>query len=306
MDARLYYIGEVSKLCGGEIVNCRRKDWRHFICPYCGDEKGRFGVNSFTLWVHCFHCGHSGSVTGVLKDHKVSYQKFNLSKIVLQTVDSVKTKMPEKIAGFVSWYDKEAKKADIELGKKYFCDRGIDYKVPEWGVDIGGLNPLSIIFPIRKHGKVVSYQVRRLFEGAKPKVYSASPDLGWEKTSELLYNFDMQPIGGTLVINEGIADAIKTGGVGIFGSGVLSKSQLYQLSEINPQEVIVMFDSDAFKKSLSIADQISRGTFAKVKVFEYTKEEQENQCDPCDITDLHDRVKGCRFAANVKNQREKV
>jgi hypothetical protein len=144
-----------------------------------------------------------------------------------------------------------------------------------------------IVFPVRYRGEVVTFQARSFLSKSDIKTVSASSEDGWVKTSNALYGYDRQRKGKMLVICEGPADAMRTGGVALFGS-LITSSQMMLVSSLEPSEIVMFLDSDATSKVKTLMSKMV-GMAPVMSVVQYGKDEV---ADPCSVENVEDRIQG--------------
>lgn len=253
----------------------RRGDWVGFVCPFCGDLRGKFAVNIGTLAYKCFICNKKGSATRLMRGNWGTAER--------AVVEEDATEAPLVIPGYVRWFDYpdgDVRRRAVE----YFAKRRInDLESFEWGISDYSVHRGSfIIFPVVSMGLLQSYQMRSLYDGGA-KTLSASSKSGWRKTSDCLYNYDSVSPLSAVVVTEGPAKAVRTGGVCLFGSSI-SSSQVRLLVEKSPTEVVIWLDRDAAKKAVGMSETLLRAGLP-VSVVRWQDCPDQLANDPNDVDD---------------------
>lgn len=109
-----------------------------------------------------------------------------------------------------------------------------------------------------RDNELVGYQGRAFIKGKEPKYLGPS-------VPKTLFNIQRQVERGCVIVHEGPADAMRTGGVALTGT-YMTWGQLEELLSLRPKEVIVWLDSDAKEQAVKLAGRLIRHV-PKVRVY---------------------------------------
>lgn len=117
-----------------------------------------------------------------------------------------------------------------------------------------------LIIPITNEGKTEFFVARSIYDWQKMKEYSPPKIDGGFKKSEVIFNLERAANTGTIVINEGIYDALAWGDFGISLLGkIMSDFQYQRIVEYADKikQVFVCLDADARSYAIKIAKKLS-------------------------------------------------
>ena len=256
----------------------------HICCPVCGEHRYRLYIGLKNGLLYCHNCGFKGSVVNLIQYvENISYtramERFTevQGSIVLpqNAYQSVEYKLlelgkyqvikrpiplPEEYQDLLTSQQRLAKKAirylqsraiTIDQIQKYhmgFCAYG----------DYAG----RVIIPIYEKDELKFWVARAISPNAKLKEKSPSNKEYQYGKSEVIFNIDKAAQNyHTVVISEGIFDALSWGDIGVSLLGkVLYDEQLRTLLRYKPllsDGVYIALDADALDSALKIARQLS-------------------------------------------------
>ena len=233
-------------------------------CPICGDSTSHphMHLNPTKGVYYCFHCGAKGHLKQLVDDyaHGARYKK-SVSKKVDQAVDKIDFYDFSRIIAMVP--DALNTKA-----MDYLHERGMsDEEIVTYQVRLARYGKFAwrVVFPMVEERKVVCFAGRKMpgVDGTKWRFPRRDETIS--TASETVYNINSVEDHHTVVITEGIFDAINIerlsrGGIcGVALNGKrLHQPQLYKLLKLPKVETFcVMLDSDAKMETLTAAKQLS-------------------------------------------------
>ena len=117
-----------------------------------------------------------------------------------------------------------------------------------------------IIIPIVNDGKTEFYVARSIYDWQKMKEYSPVKIEGGYKKSEVIFNLSNAAETGTLIINEGIYDALAWGrsGISLLGK-IMSDVQFERILALRDKvhTIYVCLDADARQYAVKIARRLN-------------------------------------------------
>lgn len=140
----------------------------------------------------------------------------------------------------------------VELNqiKKYricYCPRGTFERGD--GKEISLFNHL--VFPATVNGKVAYWNTRSIDKQAMIKSFNAPEQEGTHSAGDVVFNLDRAKKTGSIVIQEGVFDALTTGdsGVATYGKGVTKKQakMVVEAAKETNSNVYLYLDKDAWK-----------------------------------------------------------
>lgn len=220
-----------------------------FTCPICGKNKLYLYLDTNTSW--CFRCGAYKDYAGDITTPK----ELSTVKARLQGFDHITDheglrgiKIPD------NFFDYETIKDNPEYGYyiNYLISRGFDsYDITKNKLHFGHPMDLNtknrILLPIFMHNILVFYQIRNLGD-VKNKYVNPLKDESNCKT-HILFNFDMAKLSKTVVVTEGIFDAMTIGSSAIATLGKKISKQQLKLIKDNWDTIILALDPDAMKEN---------------------------------------------------------
>lgn len=267
------------------------------VCPYCGDDRGKFGIyigaetdRKKTFMSHCFKCGHS---TLTLEQLLTDIGRPDL--IVEETFDL----SGEKQMGAFSFLEDE-KEIDDSLCvvsmpesykrsyfNKYLRKRGFtedDYEM----FPVGTTRHLNfkfddyVIFPIIDTGDIVGYVSRHIWDKSDIDEYNRKARhngeyqiMRYRNSTEndfvkLLYNYDsvIEDVTDTVILVEGVFDVIAlTRKLNLYDNHSIavvatfgkkiSDIQIYKLQSKGVKTVVIGYDGDASEAIKRVIDQLN-------------------------------------------------
>lgn len=267
------------------------------VCPYCGDDRGKFGIyigtetdRKKTFMSHCFKCGHS---TLTLEQLLTDIGRPDL--IVEETFDL----SGEKQMGAFSFLEDE-KEIDDSLCvvsmpenyrrsyfNKYLKKRGFtedDYEM----FPVGTTRHLNfkfddyVIFPIIDTGDIVGYVSRHTWDKSdidehnrKARHNGEYQIMRYRNSTEndfvkLLYNYDsvIEDVTDTVILVEGVFDVIAlTRKLNLYDNHSIavvatfgkkiSDIQIYKLQSKGVKTVVIGYDGDASEAIKRVIDQLN-------------------------------------------------
>ncbi len=149
-----------------------------------------------------------------------------------------------------------------EVGKlpRYVRERGLALKTLATysiGWCTKGRYANRLIVPVYQNGELAGW-IARLMQTKVPANVKKVVNPPGVNMSKLLFNYDAAKNGKTIVLVEGVFDAMAIGkqAVALFGTN-LSHDQLALLQKTKAKRVVVLFDPDAHDKALRLADKLS-------------------------------------------------
>ena len=207
--------------------------WVEGRCPFCKkDSKAVLQFNPEGEYFHCFRCGTKGSLlefeamTGIVVNFNFKdyvKQPFVFDEYDFDSEEGVPVYENEK--AFTYLKQRRALSYAILHNWKYVYDK--------------------IKIPISMNNICVGMMDNNLAENRTLKyVFRAN-----SKPSSLFYNYDSAKFKSTIILVEGVYDAISaqyalplTGVMGLFGKFV-SDDKALMLNRLNPEEVVILLDS---------------------------------------------------------------
>lgn len=219
-------------------------------CPSCGRGWQCLGVNVSNGAAKCWVCGYKSSVYDVVKElsnapAKEIYTAFKESKIDIlglpykQDISRPnQVKYPHGILAYLP-----------ETHKQYLTNRQFDPDFLELRYNLKATQMLNkqwqyrIIYPVYANNQVVSYVGQSIFQEVKPKYRNSKNEDSILDVKDCLFGVD--EVGHTLVLTEGLMDAIRFGSGAVCTFGVsVSNKQILTLKKQGVQSVVLAFDPD--------------------------------------------------------------
>lgn len=249
------------------------------ICPNCGSDQGKFGINVSQNRTNCFKCEYRPSAISLAmelekideyKDFLVflstgdfTYFDYHEEEVVIKEI-KYGIQLPQ---GF--------KLIDISptnrLGKiatNYLKGRGFDISYLRrkgWGYCNSGPLFGYLILPMYQDGKLIYYNARNLFKVGPRYKNPTEEEIGIGK-SFIIYNREALFIYKKVYLCEGIFNAETISHEkGIASSGKsLSRYQINDIIKSPVEEVVILLDSDAKMKAIQLAQELC--FYKKIKV----------------------------------------
>lgn len=229
-------------------------------CPKCfervgkKDTKGHLYVNPVKDVWNCFRCEWKGrNLSSIGIELKVVEKSPGKMEDLLKLFDKIEAQpMEDKFTpiDFPRGYTTDfSKNLTGKMAYNYLKSRGLsDVQINENRIGYASSGPYSgfIIFPIFEDSQLVYYVTRSIFK----KEYKNAP----VPNKNILFNFKNQ---GTIVLCEGIFDALSFGknGVALLGKA-MKDAQLQRIKNNPPKRVYICLDNDAKTTAVSIAARL--------------------------------------------------
>lgn len=251
----------------GDVENYQGTDLR-VDCPHCGDNKKKMYVNSSTGVYHCWRCNESGTF---YKLRKQLPEIFVGQPVILNRLVKRERRQTRKIEGMPPQF-KKFKQIEPQMllrhrGYKYISNRGISDSTifeHEIGFCSKGRFSKRIMVPVFHNKELVSY-LGRDYSGKADKRVLYDTRENVNPVAMYLYNFDEAKKYRSILVTEGWVDCLKSkqkvvgkglGVVASFGKN-LTTEQIDLLVEGEFDEIIFMWDLDAFDQQLEFASWLS-------------------------------------------------
>lgn len=230
-----------------------------FTCPDCGRDKLYVYLDSDTSY--CFRCG--------------VYKAYNNGKTVISLEELKNTlkrheELPKELSeikvprNFVELRDSKAEKFYTEyLEGRGFSTIDIERSRLLFGLETTSENR-TILLPVYMYHQLVYYTKRVVKPGLNRYENPKTEEVDNKKTN-ILFNFDNARASSTVVVCEGVFDAMTVGvnAIATFGKS-LSEFQC-RLIEKNWNKIILALDPDAWDKNVSLWKRFrSKGKNVKI------------------------------------------
>jgi DNA primase len=272
---------EVERLLYTLGENEKRGDWINFHCPEHKGSRLNFGVNLKQGFYKCLGCGVRGSLDSLLDLLKTgSYESTTRTLKRSEKATGRQRKVLESeewCRGLDPVY--RAKGVTGDLARSYLLGRGVDPS----SVQVYLHNDLAgrVVFLFERKGKPV-YYVARAFAPIEPKVKNPTKGEGWCGKQQVMWNEDSFNDSTTVVITEGIFDALLSDGAlpnhvstCLLGKD-LSSEQTFILKGAGVRSVLIFLDSDAQDNAYELCARFYQSGYeAKVVVWEYADKEKD-------------------------------
>lgn len=263
------------------------------VCPFCGDSAFHCGINLTNLGFHCWVCDEKGSVFKLLREMEI-FKGRNIRAITASHEREWISTPPEGLNPVAAMFSPK-NEGILTLPKglirdlppphrNYLLSRGFDpdflskkYKLRAVYNTGTQKYRFRIIVPVFIDGKMVSFvAAATLRSEGVVKYLNCSPEESIIPVNHCLYNYDS--ISDIVVIVEGVTDVWRMGDgfVASFRKGITSE-QIVLLTQKKLKKVFIMYDADATKNAISLADKL-QGIIPSVEVLELDKG------DPADLT----------------------
>jgi hypothetical protein len=229
-----------------------REGWINTPCPFCKGNKGNhLGYNEKDDYFACHRCGfHSHYEVLQILCNVSKAEAFRLLKTLLPNTkkppikishNTTKLILPSNLSPITGYHKKILEQRNFN----------IDELENIWGVR--STSPMSyangkdyrnrIFFPIYWNGEIVSYDTRATTKDTTAKYKKANPE--HELIPHKSIVFGRQELwGNTIIVVEGVLDAIKLKGYGIATFGTkYTKKQLKIIASLF-KRVYIMYDND--------------------------------------------------------------
>lgn len=256
----------------------------HFNCVNCDDTRHRMYVNLSTGKVYCHNCGYSSDLTGLIQ--LVTGENYGKSLLILKDIQG-NTFLPENVNEHLlsrmfigsiepvkrgislpdEYIPLNPYKTNLSTKRaiRYLHSRGITDKQivkHNFGFCIDGDYKNRIIIPIYMNEELRFWVARATNSVEKLKEKSPHNEDYQISKSEVIFNLDNAVrLNQSIVISEGIFDALSWGSIGISLLGKsLYKEQLNHILDYKDkitQGVYIALDYDAKKEAVNIAKQLS-------------------------------------------------
>ena len=255
----------------------------HVCCPVCGESRYRLYVNTETGALYCHNCQFKGTIVNLIQavEH-IPY--FQAKQIILDynpieytphyTQQAIDENDVGKFANIAKRYvplPEEYQKLDdcvnhtAEKARKYLHKRGITDNQISYhniGVCCTGEYKNRVIIPIYNNNVMEFWVARDITGKAALKEKSPHNEPYQLGKSDVLFNIDNAARNyGTIVLSEGIFDALSWGHIGVALLGkTLYNSQLNTILQYKPYldgEIFVALDADALDATKDVAYKLS-------------------------------------------------
>lgn len=243
-----------------------RRGWLKSNCPYCGKEM-KFGINISQNWAHCFRCGEHptlynlvcfienttnySDIINLLNSGNYQGLTFKDNNTPVEIKEKSNIYLPDNFIN-ISLGNSQIGK----LARKYLINRGFDIKELSelgWGYCTKGKYLGYIIMPFYENGRLIYYNAR-LFLGNGPRYNNPTISETGLGKSFIIYNKDALSLYRLVYLCEGVINAQTMGKRGIaFGGKNISPYQINELIKSPASKFIILLDSDAKDKALSLA-----------------------------------------------------
>jgi len=231
-------------------------------CPFCSDHKLHLYINEAKGVFHCFRCETSGPVERLFLFLEGGEEEWPSRPSMPYRIDDEHLDLIELPEGYSSEF---CRSEEGRQALQYLQNRGIDedtirrYAI---GFCATGKYRGRIIVPIFHRGVLVSFVARAYHDGLTPKVLNPSQDEA-PAPSNFLFNLDQAVFFPSVVIVEGVFDALTTGvidgrycAVATFGKH-LTENQIQLLLLSGFEEAVFAWDTrDAIPQTLSYARKL--------------------------------------------------
>lgn len=268
----------------------------HFDCPLCNDTRKRMYINLVTGLVHCHNCNFSSNIVGLIQVIEgISFTKAidKYSNIAgnswlpsIEIDDHVTSKLmsaymnPEKRAiPLPDEYVELTKSRNIVAKRaiKYLHSRRISNKQisqHKMGICVSGEYKNRIIIPIFEGNELKFWVARAIGDKAYLKEKSPANESYQISKSEVIFNIDKAAKEyRSIVISEGIFDALSWGGIGVslLGKELYDEQMntLLNYRMLLTDGVFIALDFDARSQAIDMAKRLS--TFFNVKLVNIPK-----------------------------------
>lgn len=240
----------IQQLAEKTFRNYRLKPtgWAECSCPFCNDTKRHLQITPNHLWARCFRCSTSVPIEKVFARYNVY-----IDKDKLQAIPAVNLQDIEKKIKPIMSLNEGVPFAEYPRAVEYIKQRNaLDVAMMErWMYAVTGKFQNRVVIPIKEKGNLYGLQGRTL-NGSLPK-YLFSDNF---KSNLFFYHYDYLFGKRIFILTEGVFDCISVqkalpyvGVVALFGKH-LSKEKAYKLAVLEPEEVVIMLDSEPKDKEI--------------------------------------------------------
>lgn len=257
-------------------------------CPFCDDERYRFGFNIIRKIGHCFNCGESVGGQKLVQALGIDESQIreptsfqSLDKILSNSsqIDEI-VEVPELAQPgplLTQIRDDDPRYAQVRnIAFDHLIARGyIDY------LEISERNKLMIgatgtriegrlILPVFEKNKLVYWQARALYPHQRPKYLNPDKIEQPAGKSNFIFNLDAARHCREVVVCEGIFSALSVGenAVAVFGKE-LSTRQAHKLSTAGIKKIILLFDAGEMSAALKAARRLVGRVSVKIASLPY-------------------------------------
>lgn len=279
------------------IIHTNDPDEVHVCCPVCQETRYRLYINTSTGALYCHNCQFKGTIVNLIQflekipysqakqqladfdiidytpidiTHTIDYQAI-LSKF--PEIPKRSVPLPEEYQRIDTCVNYTAVKARKYLHKRGITDKQI--RIHNMGVCCTGEYANRVIIPIYSNSSLKFWVARDITGKSKLKEKSPHNEPFQFGKSEVLFNLDNAAnTYGTIVLSEGIFDALSWGNIGVALLGkTLYNSQLESILHYKSQlenGIYVALDADAADNANEVAKTLS--SFFNVYMVEIPKE----------------------------------
>lgn len=231
-------------------------------CPQCG-KQGKFGVNVFKNYAHCFSCEYKKTPLQIVMDLEgiVTYveafkflKTFESAELYEKPLELLKTKEVDLPEGFklINLGDSETAK----MARTYMRNRG--YKILELamkgvGYCTKGKFAGRIIIPFYHKGELIYFNAREFINTGLKHLNPSVEDFNIGKNM-IMYNADCLYIYKRVYALESATNCLTLGDAAFgLGGKIPSEWQLSTIIKSPCREIVVILDPDAYWYSIKMA-----------------------------------------------------
>lgn len=255
-----------------------------FNCPFCNDEKSKFGVSLSKGVCHCFKCGYAKRFIDFVAEHEnvnisgvfAILSKYKAMSPVRSSIGQIKDQScgTLKLQGYQTGLALKKSRSRLSmmffkyLHKRHMTDDDIAY----WHLGLCNDSRYigRIIIPFYVKGKFV-YFVARKFIGSGSDKYKNPPkaECGIGK-AQLLFNIDNAQTFNEITICEGVFDVFNVGrnAVAIMGKQI-SNYQVQQILQMKCKTVNIMLDANTKLDAFDVAHRFEN--YKQVNIYTLKK-----------------------------------
>lgn len=279
-DKRIDYLTEGPNVSDG---------WIEVKCLWCSDPSFHLGINIESNFMNCWRCSKKGSIVKYVRELENcgfseavelmnSYQNFNKSRLIPQTINSLKYVRELKTPSQFIEGKKSQAVTDFLHRRGFNPIEMYGKKNIYWG-GVLGLMRHRMVLPVLYQRKVVTFVGRALSDKMKPKYINWPDKDSVIPIRQTLFGYDDIIPGGSIVVVEGPMDQLKLGPGSVATYGIKwNVEQVSLLREANPNKIFILYDSEdnAQESAIKLSKQI---WFCKCEVIML-----ENTNDPGSLT----------------------
>jgi len=246
------------------------RNWLGIDCIYCGGEGQHLGVHKEHKTFSCFQCGRTTNLWGFIRDFEncsnsdvaqiiKEFSNYSQEMEIIERKKSDDVIFPSNIEWSISG-----------IAKKFLENRGFDPVKIQNEYGVGMTRKLSVleererklsydnrlIIPFLYDRKLVSYTGRDYFDTKDPKYLNPFLEAVRVPTASAVYN--THSVKKKCIIVEGVTDVWRMGEGCISLQGItFTKYQLWVLSKLDLDRVVILFDKGASENARKLANRLS-------------------------------------------------